>query len=657
MKRSPLLLIVLLCIMVNPPVYSAEVFSFISKPANNSVNNEAVSLKVTANVVTGATRYTIELNTHADFSGPSIVQTSPIDNQRTLAFTNLGYNTRYYARATTNASSGYGKVTSFVTRAETFTMLVEPANTIASLDPIAIRVKAALLNYASSYTIEISTSAAFDNVSMTLSGTNPHFLVRTFNYATTYYARVKANINTTYGPTTSFSTRAKSSKLRLWGITSSGGVDDRGVIYSYSVDSLKFTKNFDYTLQDEYDEENFTGTLMPAPYSGFYVLTQSVRSSAATGGIYLFKNSGLQEVAGVGQRNGSAILASDDNFYVTQGQYISAERIVNASSLGIIHKFGPIANGREIYECKLTEYTDGYLYGMANKGGLYNAGVIYRMKKDGSSYAVIHHFNSSVDGHVRAGGVTDGKDGYLYGAAAYGGINNSGTLFRLRPDGSEFSILHQFEEAFGSEVWSPVTIKDGVIYGTTMFGGTGGEGTIYRLNKDGSGFVVMHNFYSDWDSGMEPMEPLVPDDFGNLYGVTPRGGINGWGTLFKIKTDGSGFMKLHDFSIENGRNPGGIILTDDTFGSSPSSARMAFTKPTENVNVKFYPNPFSDHINIQSQTNLTDLAIADVNGHVLYQEKNIKSGSLNLGKDLAPGIYILKAKDGNKTVTQRLVKN
>jgi hypothetical protein len=238
MKKILYFLIVSLCltIPVTSPAKSlaplAEVFSFVSKPANNSVNNEAVTLKVTANIVSGATHYTIELNTHADFSGTSIMKTSAIDNQRTLVFTNLAYSTRYYARATTNVSSGYGKVSSFVTKAEAFTSLAQPANLTTSLDPIAIRVKSAPLAYATYYTIQISTETTFDNIVMKLEASVPLFLVRTLQHATTYYARVKTDINTTYGPVTSFTTRAHVPQLRLWGVTAAGGDADRGTIYS-----------------------------------------------------------------------------------------------------------------------------------------------------------------------------------------------------------------------------------------------------------------------------------------------------------------------------------------------------------------------------------------------------------------------------------------
>jgi hypothetical protein len=55
---------------------SAEKYSFVSSPANGATNVATDNLKVTANVVYGATSYTIELNTSPDFTGTSFVKTS-----------------------------------------------------------------------------------------------------------------------------------------------------------------------------------------------------------------------------------------------------------------------------------------------------------------------------------------------------------------------------------------------------------------------------------------------------------------------------------------------------------------------------------------------------------------------------------------------------
>jgi hypothetical protein len=94
---------------------SAEKYSFVSSPANGATDVTTDNLKVTTNVVYGATSYTIELNTSADFTGTSFVKTSAVANQRTLTFNGLTPGTTYYNRTMTNLPSGWGPIRSFTT--------------------------------------------------------------------------------------------------------------------------------------------------------------------------------------------------------------------------------------------------------------------------------------------------------------------------------------------------------------------------------------------------------------------------------------------------------------------------------------------------------------------------------------------------------------
>jgi hypothetical protein len=97
--------------------HAPEKYSFVSSPVNGVTNVPFNGLKATANIVYGATLYTIELNTSADFTGTSIVKTSAIANQRTLTFDGLQPSTTYYSRTKTNFPSDWGPTRSFTTAA------------------------------------------------------------------------------------------------------------------------------------------------------------------------------------------------------------------------------------------------------------------------------------------------------------------------------------------------------------------------------------------------------------------------------------------------------------------------------------------------------------------------------------------------------------
>lgn len=95
--------------------HAPEKYSYVTSPVHGATNVSTSNTPVTANIVYGATLYTIELNTKADFTGTSIVKTSSSSNQRTLTFNGLLPSTKYYSRTKTNLPSNWGPTKSFTT--------------------------------------------------------------------------------------------------------------------------------------------------------------------------------------------------------------------------------------------------------------------------------------------------------------------------------------------------------------------------------------------------------------------------------------------------------------------------------------------------------------------------------------------------------------
>ena len=87
---------------------------------------------------------------------------------------------------------------------------------------------------------------------------------------------------------------------------------------------------------------------------------------------------------------------------------------------------------------------------------------------------------------------------------------------------------------------------DGALYGTAYQGGSSGYGTVFKLNPDGTGFTVLKNFdYST--TGGYLYAGLVQGTDGALYGTAYSGRQQRYGTVFKLNTDGSGFTVLKNF--------------------------------------------------------------------------------------------------------------
>ena len=204
---------------------------------------------------------------------------------------------------------------------------------------------------------------------------------------------------------------------------------------------------------------------------------------------------------------------------------------------------------------------DGFFYGTAEEGGTNGSGTLFKIRADGTGFAVIHTFsalsnsNTNSDGSVPCKGLTSGGDGFFYGVTQFGGANGDGTVFQVNSDGSVFNTRHSFAEATeGGYVNGPlVALGDGYLYGTTFNGGGSGVyGTVFRVRTDGTGFLVLHPFTATATDGANPAAGLTPGPGGFLYGTTFFGGANKEGTVFKLQPNGSGFQVIYSFSALDG---------------------------------------------------------------------------------------------------------
>ena len=79
-----------------------------------------------------------------------------------------------------------------------------------------------------------------------------------------------------------------------------------------------------------------------------------------------------------------------------------------------------------------------------------------------------------------------------------GGVNASGTVFRINKDGSGFQILTNLSATLGI---NPVAMllegSDGLLYGSCTAGGGFTNGTLWRIQKDGAGFTVLKTLTMD----------------------------------------------------------------------------------------------------------------------------------------------------------------
>jgi len=217
---------------------------------------------------------------------------------------------------------------------------------------------------------------------------------------------------------------------------------------------------------------------------------------------------------------------------------------------------------------------DTNFYGTTSTGGAAGNGTVFQMTPAGV-LTTVYAFSGDANGGNPTG-IGQGGDGNLYGSTTLGGTNGTGTIFTVTPGGAlttlaDFPAQAGFADGTGTlpySATSTLTAADGTVYGVTMFTGNydDSEGSVFSLTPDGT-VTTLFSFDADdngnYPDGSDPFVLLQGPD-GNLYGATSGDGPGGYGTIFELGTDGSGFTTLVSFdSTDNGAYPNTLILGSD----------------------------------------------------------------------------------------------
>ena len=227
----------------------------------------------------------------------------------------------------------------------------------------------------------------------------------------------------------------------------------------------------------------------------------------------------------------------------------------------------------------------GNLYGTTQSGGKFSGGIVFELKKSGSSYTyhVIHSFLVSASSayYPYAGLVVDTKNGYLYGTTYYGGVIwNAGAVYQMREVSGVwiFSVIYNFlGDSLGQSPYAGLAADSaGNLYGTTNTGGGFNLGEVYKLTPGTNNSwkeTVIHSFagYAKKDGATPDYASVTLDASGNLYGSTYSGGSSAannlnYGTVYKLTagtykesvlwsfgTSGDGYYPIHGPVVVNGK--------------------------------------------------------------------------------------------------------
>lgn len=235
-----------------------------------------------------------------------------------------------------------------------------------------------------------------------------------------------------------------------------------------------------------------------------YGTTSDGNSQTPYGTVYKLTPAGpLTPLYQFDQRHGASpyaplVQGSDGNFYgvTTAGGNFNLGvvfKITRKGKLTVLYNFDATHGSQPFGPLVLGN--DGNFYGTTLNGGTNGSGVIFKIKPNGQ-LKVIHNFEGTGGGFYPVTGLVQASDGNFYGTTHRGGLADAGTIFRITPQG-QYSVLHKFDGTDGT--FPMVTLiqhTNGILYGDTKEGGSvsscGGDcGTFYSLDLGLPPFVSL----------------------------------------------------------------------------------------------------------------------------------------------------------------------
>jgi uncharacterized repeat protein (TIGR03803 family) len=344
---------------------------------------------------------------------------------------------------------------------------------------------------------------------------------------------------------------ADSSGTHLYGTTYYGGTNNYGTIYELANSGGTWTQTVLYSFLGASNSDGanpFSGLVMDAA-GNLYGTTQNGGASSQGTAFELVKS---------GSNWKETVLHTFDNIGGDDGSY---------------------PYGRLDFDAT------GNLYGTTQQGGKFGGGVVFQLKKSGSSftYHVLHSFATSASNSYQpyGGMVVDKTNGYLYGTTYYGGVIwNAGAVYQLREVSGVwiYSVIYNFlGDSLGQYPYGDLaTDSAGNLYGTTYSGGSFNLGEVYKLTLGKNNTwteSVIHSFsgYANKDGANPYYNGVTVDTDGNVWGSTYQGGSSAgnnlnYGTVYKLAagtykesvlwsfgTSGDGYYPLHEPIVVNGK--------------------------------------------------------------------------------------------------------
>jgi uncharacterized repeat protein (TIGR03803 family) len=218
----------------------------------------------------------------------------------------------------------------------------------------------------------------------------------------------------------------------------------------------------------------------------------------------------------------------------------------------------PVAYGFDSFGSPVAD-SSGDLFGTTRLGGASGSGTVFEMAQGSDTVTTLASFDGVDAGYPLAGLLRDAA-GNLFGTSIRGGPDDDGTVFELPHGSTTITTLAAFNGADGAAPQDGL-IEDssGDLFGTTTGGGPGGNGIIFEVAQNSGTITTLASF--DGVSGANPVDTLIADAAGDLFGTALGGGAANVGTVFELAHGSNTITTLASFDGADGTNPiGGLVM-------------------------------------------------------------------------------------------------
>jgi len=355
---------------------------------------------------------------------------------------------------------------------------------------------------------------------------------------------------------------------KLYGMTTYGGANNYGVIFSFDPDSLDYTKLFDFDSNNT--GANPEGSLMLADNEHMYGLTMSGGANSygtlfefdSDNSLFIKRYDFEVSISG-GLPRGSLMQATNGKLYGMTYQGMNGGGVFEFDPVNFVYStrytFYDNPNSRPMGS--LMQASNGKLYGMTHAGGCCGNGDLFEFDLNDFSLLSLLDFSGLTEGGFPYGSLVQASNGMLYGLTSMGGANDAGVLFEYDRDSSAYKIISFGDVITSGEnpTGSLIEASNGKLYGMTSFGGATNAGVIFEFDPVAFTISTIFSFGST-PNGYRPNELLIQATNGKLYGMTRYGGINNTGVLFEFDPVSNTYNELHDFADASGSSPYGSVI-------------------------------------------------------------------------------------------------